>query len=150
MLKHSEYLQEPNSKRSCAGSSVSQNLCVHRIHLILHTLICHVCPGHAHHWHWRFDVFQLVLWGAVCAFYFEETASCWLTCRQANKTGPVANPSLRSAAVGFPRWSAHDVKSSTSSISWKKWSYRLFKISFSKIIAKYRIILVKDKICRKD
>lgn len=40
-----------------------------------------------------------------------------LTCWQANKTGPVANPSLRSAAEGFPSWLAPVVKSKTSSTS---------------------------------
>lgn len=42
------------------------------------------------------------------------------TCWHANSTGPVANPSLRSAADGFPSWLAHDVKSSTSSTSYRK------------------------------
>lgn len=42
------------------------------------------------------------------------------TCWQANKTGPVAMPSFRSADVGLPIWSEHEVKSNTSSMSWQK------------------------------
>ena len=41
------------------------------------------------------------------------------TCWQANKTGPVANPSFRSAEVGLPICSEQEVKSRTSSISWR-------------------------------
>lgn len=45
------------------------------------------------------------------------------TCWQANKTGPVAKPSFRSADVGLPIWREQEVKSNTSSMSWwkKKW-----------------------------
>lgn len=79
------------------------------------------------------------------AFGLGETCPFWPTCRQANKTGPVANPSLRSAAAGLPRRSAHDVKSSTSSISWKKINIQvnLRQGSFWFLKTRYRIILVK-------
>ena len=64
-----------------------------------------------------------VLWGyaVMCQREFAKP-TCW----QANRTGPVANPSFRSADVGLPIWSEHEVKSNTSSISWQKekWDVR--------------------------
>lgn len=42
-----------------------------------------------------------------------------LTCWHAKRTGPVARPSLRSAAEGFPKWLAPDVKSKTSSTNFR-------------------------------
>lgn len=56
----------------------------------------------------------------MCIFYENcLTLMGYFTCWQANRTGPVAKPSFRSAAVGFPSWSAPDVKSKTSSTSYK-------------------------------
>lgn len=130
-------IQGPNGKRTCAGRCFLfwQTVCVHtksswaRTHWFL-TCAQAVLISYAVDLMCSSQTSVCVLWRAVCAFCFWEVDSCWLTCRQANKTGPVANPSLRSAAVGFPRRSAHDVKSSTSSISWKEINIQIFKTSF--------------------
>lgn len=59
------------------------------------------------------------LWDGASCIYIWAAKMLNRTCWQANRTGPVANPSLRSAAEGFPSWVAPDVKSKTSSTSYR-------------------------------
>ena len=73
---------------------------------------------------------------------YTHTHTCW----QANRTGPVAKPSLRSVAEGFPNWLALDVKSSTSSTNYET-GRSCEKLKTANIVQWLQVYYTSDYVC---